>query len=244
MHGMKILLFGEDERFIDLLIILIHQIGIESIFSVNSKEEYIRQFMARGNEIDLCVIDIDGRDTSDSMQVAKRIRSLNHSTPIILLTYMYNDYCYDQSSAIDNSILLNKNLNKISLRQAIELSVKNKKHHYTEPPIPNKKLKTIFLKVGDKYKVISLEEVTHFYADKKAVYCYAEGRRYLIRSSLKAILDQLDDNYIRIHRSYIINVHRVNTINLVEGTINLDDIELPIGTTYKQNLLNKGIWFK
>jgi DNA-binding LytR/AlgR family response regulator len=59
--------------------------------------------------------------------------------------------------------------------------------------------------------------------------------------SLRNILKEFEtvlpeDDFLRIHKSYIIRIDEINTINPREVTVGKDHI--PVGRTYFQNLMN------
>ena len=57
----------------------------------------------------------------------------------------------------------------------------------------------------------------------------------LTLSSFKAILEKLPSNFIRTHRSYIINIDCIRALQKTYVVIN--DIRIPIGETYKKDVL-------
>jgi DNA-binding LytR/AlgR family response regulator len=242
---MKILLLEDDQGFTDLLLMLLSQIGIDSVFPNTSADEYIDYFSKNSDDIDLCLLDIDlGRKSKNGIQVAQKIRAIDTEIPIIFLTSMYSEQYYAQCKEVNPTAFLSKNIDKIALKQAIELSTIDKKLTTSNYSNSRDTTKNIFVKIGDKYKALALEEITHFSAEKKAVYCYSRGRRYPIRTTLKVIEGKLNSDFLRVHRSYIVNTNMLSTINLAEDTIDVNDMQLPIGAAYKKELLSKSIWLK
>lgn len=60
---------------------------------------------------------------------------------------------------------------------------------------------------------------------------------YSLRNILKEFETVLpEDDFIRIHKSYIVRLDQINTINPREVTVGKDTV--PVGRTYFQNLLN------
>jgi DNA-binding LytR/AlgR family response regulator len=60
---------------------------------------------------------------------------------------------------------------------------------------------------------------------------------YSLRNILKEFEEILPDkDFIRIHKSYIVRVDEINTINPREITVGKDQV--PVGRTYFQNLLS------
>ena len=68
-----------------------------------------------------------------------------------------------------------------------------------------KKMTSITVKKGDKLIFVKLEEVTHFEADEKYVSVYTDKESHLIEQSLSQLELKLPENFMRVHRSIIIN---------------------------------------
>nr|WP_315151590.1 LytTR family DNA-binding domain-containing protein [uncultured Flavobacterium sp.] len=75
-----------------------------------------------------------------------------------------------------------------------------------------KKMTSITVKKGDKLFFIKLDEVTHFEADEKYVSVYTDKENHLIEQSLSQLELKLPDNFIRVHRSVIINRNYVSEV--------------------------------
>lgn len=56
--------------------------------------------------------------------------------------------------------------------------------------------------------------------------------------TLNKLLDELPNNFIRCHRSYIVNANHISRIDKVDNSIELAhiDISIPVGRKYKDNL--------
>lgn len=62
-------------------------------------------------------------------------------------------------------------------------------------------------------------------------------KSYSLRNILKEFDEILPDHlFIRIHKSYIVNLNEINTISPKEITVASDKV--PVGRTYYQNLIN------
>lgn len=115
-------------------------------------------------------------------------------------------------------------------------------------------LKFEFLKILKKLKVVQEEPFMFFktkYALKKIyysdiIYIRAEGNystivtktnKHVIKKSLTKLSTELPrEVYAQVHRSTIINISKVQSINLSKNSITLDDHVLSIGNKYKSIL--------
>ena len=65
-----------------------------------------------------------------------------------------------------------------------------------------------------------------------------EKERIIILQSLKSLEESLpSDKFIRIHKSYIVSIDRIKSVE--SNMIQLGDRKLPLGKSYKGNVLNK-----
>ena len=75
------------------------------------------------------------------------------------------------------------------------------------------KLTTITASVGSTIHVIPISDVLYFEAADKYVRVLTKEREYLIRTPLKDLLPQLDDNvFWQIHRSTLVRTSSIETV--------------------------------
>lgn len=65
----------------------------------------------------------------------------------------------------------------------------------------------------------------------------ATGRRFVLKQSLKSVMEELDETFIRCHRSSIINLKYLASMNLRDSTVVLTNgMELEVGKKFKKTL--------
>ena len=107
---------------------------------------------------------------------------------------------------------------------------------------PKKENKTIpenhiFVSSGNKNIKIIFEEILYVESLKDYITIHLEnGKSHHIKQNISAFEKQLDSNFIRIHRSYIIHARKLMAYSKNEVEIN--GIEIPIGNSYKENWQN------
>lgn len=95
---------------------------------------------------------------------------------------------------------------------------------------------TITIKYDGKTEVISTSEIVSLYADKDYThFALRDGSRRMVLGTLSSFESQLPDNFMRIHRSTIINR---NAVVSTEGyNVNLcDGQQVAVGKTYRGTL--------
>ena len=82
---------------------------------------------------------------------------------------------------------------------------------------------------------IYLDDLKYIKADRNYVEFYLADKKMMDRNHLKNVLEELPPNFIKIHRSYIVNKNYIKVINS-NYLILIDKTEIPVSRTFKANL--------
>lgn len=81
-----------------------------------------------------------------------------------------------------------------------------------------------------KDNIIYIESIRNY------IYIYTRKRTLKLRKSLKEIIKLLDDVFVQIHKSYIVNMDKID--NISQKDINMiEKINLPLGNKYKDRFM-------
>jgi DNA-binding LytR/AlgR family response regulator len=61
-----------------------------------------------------------------------------------------------------------------------------------------------------------------------------EAEEYIVLDTLKSMENQLPERFVRVHKSFIINLNKIKSIGAKK--IMLSELEVPIGDSYRANL--------
>lgn len=96
----------------------------------------------------------------------------------------------------------------------------------------------IFVKADGKLIKVKFEEIIYIEGLKEYVSLYTEKDRIITLQSLKNLEEILpDSNFLRVHKSYIIALDKIQSI--VGNQVEINKRMIPIGLTYKEYLLEK-----
>lgn len=102
------------------------------------------------------------------------------------------------------------------------------------------------IKTGNSIRLMDFEDIVYLKAADKYVRIFAnDGKDYLSERSLSLLVAQLPTNFIRVHRSFIINSSYIQEIqkyfkgNLVIQLNNSAETSIITGTKYVANLKSK-----
>ncbi len=142
--------------------------------------------------------------------------------PLVIFTTAYNQYAIRafELQAIDYllkpyplerlELAVNRVREKLAGTMGPDESIKNLLMNWT----PEKDyLKRIPSKIGDKIFILNDDQIVYFASDHKLVFAHLEETKYLVNYKLEELQKRLDpEKFFRIHRSTIVNLNFVLTI--------------------------------
>jgi DNA-binding LytR/AlgR family response regulator len=194
---------------------------------------------------DLVILDINlGRDI-DGINIAE-ILEKEFQIPFIFLT-SYND-----ESTINRIIKLKplgyiiKPFNPVDLNGVVELAIAKivsiRKLNTIKSQDGNLKKDSIddffFIKNGRKIEKVAINEIDFIRVEGRYTYIYSNGSKKICNSNLKSLKERLDEiNFIQIHKSYIVNLTKIDTITF--NSIIIESFELPVSKNFRTELISK-----
>lgn len=227
----KILIVEDDYKSRKALVKLSKSIN-ENIEVLEAESEKDARVIIESVKIDAFFLDIQLKESS-GFELAEIIRSIGKYkfTPIVFITGMYD------------------------LR--LEAYVKFQCYRYILKPYMIEEVKKVFedifeygieADVSDKmlrlkekgvyYKLFERDILLVEYMNKKLFLTTNEERIEFTYYSLKKIYELLSEDFVQIHKSYIINKNYIEKIDFRQNTICLSKITdgIPIGKKYRSNL--------
>lgn len=102
----------------------------------------------------------------------------------------------------------------------------------------NKEESYFFVKSSGQQHKIIFEDILYVESIKDYVNIKTETQEYIILDTLKSMEHQLPENFVRIHKSFIINLNHIKSLRTRKVTL-ISEHEIPIGESYRMNFLNK-----
>lgn len=93
----------------------------------------------------------------------------------------------------------------------------------------------IFIRKDRKQIKIKFEDILYIESLKDYVKIHLLDEKHMTKYSISAFHKQLDSRFIRVHRSYIVNQNKISAYT--KHDIEINNIEIPIGDNYKQEVL-------
>lgn len=161
--------------------------------------------------------------------------------PAVIFTTAYPDYAVEgfELNAVDyllKPISLERFLKAVN-KVSEKLNAKKSDH---EDVAPDEQEDYFFVKADKKFVKVHFDDILYIEGLKDYVIIRHETGRIITLQTMKSLEDRLPDTkFRRIHRSYIVNIRKMNAIvgNMVELTEGGKLKQLPIGKNYKDELL-------
>ena len=181
--------------------------------------------------IDINMPDLNGMDF---------VRSLV-APPLVVFTTAYSEYAID-GFKVDAVDYLLKPFSLDDFRRAA-LRAKERYEHNNAPlpltaePEPEQTDENIFLKTEHKVVRVKIADIRYIEGMSEYLKVHVDGqsRPIIMLLAMKRMEERLPSNFLRIHRSYIVNMNHVQEVT--KNRIMMDtDTNLPIGDMYKDAL--------
>ena len=180
-------------------------------------------------EVDLLFLDINMPEIS-GMDFAK---SLKQDIGIIFTT-AYTEYAVEgfKVNAIDYIL---KPIGYDSFMAAVQKAKKRLAQYKTAPEEIDGDNDYLFIK--SEYKIIRIElsNITYIEGMREYVRIHLSGQKPVITLlSFKKLMEKLPhEKFMRVHRSYIVNLKKINTIERMRIILD-DDVRIPVSDQYKE----------
>ena len=189
---------------------------------------------------DINMPDLNGMDFIKSLQVP----------PLIVFTTAYAEYAVEgfKVNAVDYLLKpfglqdFQRAANRLKERLPLSSSVEGESPDVQTVSPTQGRLEgsdTIFLKTDYRIVKVSISDIRYIEAMSEylKVWIDNESKPVVTLLSMKKMEERLPDNFMRIHRSYIINLGKIREVNKNRVIMDADTL-LPIGDNYKETFLN------
>jgi len=235
---LRVLVVEDDALFAVELRMLIEEIGYEVMAVIDNAAETLE--LVYSEKPDLILMDIDIKGRLSGIELGQQIKHLH--IPILYIT-SFGDKNHHKEAQKSHMIgYLVKPLSKYSIQSAIHLAVKSlviQSPQQAREEEDNFVLDNyFFFKKRQIYQKVAIYEVGLIEADGDYINVYTKDKeKYVARMTISKIEDQLPSGiFFRVHRSYIVNLNLISTINFQENFINILSRTVTISKARKKEL--------
>jgi len=234
MSKVKIIVVEDEIIIADNICEILQGLGYDVLEPAISYTEALEAI--EKNKPDLAILDIQLSGKKDGIDLAWKIKE-DYDIPFIFLTSNADKLTVDRAKKVAPPAYLIKPFNKDELYTSVEIALFN----YTKNDREEENLiikDSIFIKQKMLFVKVKFEDILFLKSDHVYIEIYTlQKEKFLIRGSLNDYINRLNNNFTRVHRSYIINLFHLFEIN--QSMIKIGTKELPIGKNYRKELLSK-----
>lgn len=181
------------------------------------------------NKVDLIFLDIE----MPEMNGMEFINTIKQNLPQIILTTYHQEFAlaaFEQNVTdyIIKPIVYTRFFQAVS--KAKDIFEKQAVHHISSD--------TVFVKKGASIVKLKKSDIVYVEALVDYVVLYTDKEKFIIHSSMSAMESKLPaHDYMRVHRSYIIRIDKIDSIE--DNAISCKEKLIPIGKTYREQVLKR-----
>lgn len=223
------MIVDDDEMSQNAISLLVSQVPYLNLVSVHSNTSEALDTLNNTN-VDLMLLDIE----MPNMTGLEFLKSLKNPPLTILATsresYALSAFEYNVVDYLLKPIALDRFFKAITKSKDVFDSINKWDHTAT--------MEYLFAKINGILTKINIKEILWIEASGDYISINTPEKKYTVHSTMKAIENKLAaDKFIRVHRSYIVAIDNINSID--DNTIVINKQLIPIGFVYKENLTKR-----
>ena len=192
------------------------------------------EYVSKG-DVDLIITDINMPDLN-GLDFVKTLKN----PPMVIFITAYADYAVESYSVSAVDYLL-KPYGYVEFSRAVNKAAEAYALRGLNSSATERKddSDSIFFKTDYRYVRVSLADIRYIkgYGEYLQVYVAGEKNPVVTLSSFAAIKERLTDSFLQVHRSYIVNMNRVEQIERSRVVMDADTY-IPVGESYKNTFLD------
>ena len=222
------------------------KLGYNVVGISSSGEEAIS--LAEAMKPDLVLMDIMLKGDISGIDAAGQIREKLHK-PIIYLTAYADESTLSKAKYTEPYGYIIKPFKEIDLHSSIEMALyKHQKEMDVKKErdllyslVENKETKDVlFVKANSRLVKLKTKDIFFVEALKDYVVINTGDVKYTIHSTMKEIEKKLPANdFVRVHRSFIIRIDKIVSIEHANILLEGDKKQIPIGGSYKEEMVKR-----
>lgn len=203
-----------------------------------------REFLS-SHPCDLLIIDINLKGEEDGISLATEVNE-HWPMPIIFLTSFADSTTINRAKKTRPAAYMLKPFNDPELGVSIDLAMQNYAGgaHATQPEPPQEPQveeatyvlnSSLFLRKRDRFERLDFQDVLWAEAQSNYTIIVAEKESFMMAITLQEIEKQLQAPYfIRTHRSYVVNLHKIESI--AGNSLYIRDKSIPVSKNNREKV--------
>ena len=222
---LKCLIADDEQLARELIKSYVDKIDELELISVCKNGMEVRNVLNE-KEIDLMFLDVQMPDLTG----VELLKSLTKK-PSTILTTAYQEHAIEGYQLNVADYLLKP----ISFSRFLEAVERAKSLFNSKEKTSNYDKDYIILKADHKIHKIKYKDITHVEGLREYVTFHTENSKVIVLKSLKKLEEELPNEFMRVHKSFIVNTSKLDSVYASE--LSLGKLKIPIGKRYKERVL-------
>ena len=236
MSVIRILAVEDDAIYAQTIRVTVEQAGYEIIDVIANGEEALLEI--ERSKPDLLLLDVRISGRYSGIELAEKV---GKDVPVIFITSLREREIFERAKATRPVAFLLKPFDMLMLSNTIELAIAEfaaeKEDVWKERDIVLRD--SFYIKEKKALIKVHIRDILFVMAEDKYCILHTSKRKYIIRISMTRLQSRLPANFLRVHRSYIVDLLRIDEIILEDYMLYIEENPVPIGMSYKDELLSK-----
>jgi DNA-binding LytR/AlgR family response regulator len=237
------ILIVEDEMIIAANISLqLTNLGYEVIGIIPRGEDALLHINA--DTPDIVLLDINLKGKLDGVETALLMQQ-DYNIPIIYLTANDDEINFNRAKATNPYAFISKPFKKIDLQRALELTVNrmfvsnvSEKVNTIKNDVPFILKDCIFIRHQEKMKKVCIKDILYIEAERNYTRIHTKLKEFLLVMTLKDMVEKLPNkHFLRIHRSFIINISQIDEV--AANHLIIAKKAIPLSKSLKEELFKR-----
>lgn len=231
------ILIVEDEMLIAANISLdLTNLGYEVTGILPRAEEALNHI--NENKPDIILLDIQLRGKMDGIALAHKIKETK-DIPIIFLTANSDEFHFARAKETKPHAFISKPFKKLDLQRAVEL-VESRVRELQKEAIESKGIEILegflFVRNHERMVKVAISDILYIEAERNYCRIYSTSQEHILVMTLKEMEAKLPSYpFLRIHRSFIVNLTHIDEIT--SQNISIEGKTIPVSRSHREELL-------
>jgi two-component system response regulator LytT len=221
---------------------ILEEVGYKNVFRAKNYSQAVA--LLENQNIDLVLMDINLKEELSGIDLSNFI-NLHKHIPFIYVTSYSDKDTIELVKQTKPAAFLLKPYSKTLLLASIEIALYNyasninaseeSLRYIKDNAVENDLVINMYLHIKDNYHFIKipLQDILWFQSDKNYVEVMTTEKKYIIRNSLKRLMEQLPTtDFVKCYKQFIININHVKSFN--SYAVEINGHQIPISRTAQE----------
>ncbi len=237
MTTFTILLVEDNLSFALEIEMLIKELGYGFVGQVDNAKDAVNSIDQETPDVVLVDIGIKGQQ--NGIELARFLEGKN--IPFIFITQSRDRTTYADAQSLKPIAYLVKPFDLLTLQSTLEQAVRTIKGSIKKEEVGiESDQENFYIRNNNVLNRIKYSEIYWIKSDGNYCNIHTEKKKFVTKVSLVSMMKKLEGlDFMRVHKQFIVPINRIENINLFNNLLYIGEKMIPIGRSYKSNLVKQ-----